>query len=320
MDVYNNNTLTIKIFDSDFDDVRNSLSILFNKVKGTLCINDNSEILEKIVKILSTNLKNVDSIDIDTTITFIRYNVGYLNNIKANEDSTSNCMRYFLIIYLEKPLNGGKIEIYQDLALINAGTNDLLISRTLDYKSRKVLQGRKVIALFNVTVKYKQLIHKILYNNIYIDIDYNRDGKDLCYCLITVDDTYTVENNIGIIVNRSGKCLLVNKGDNIVRHTYISNNFSELCMNTILNFPEAKNIISLTNEDNKNIAWDTDKLEHSVDIWTPKNEEDYKFLSNLMMYTKSHSTTFDYYFLNGDSDPPTLFTFKVIKYYFNIPI
>ncbi|AST09419.1 IL-1 receptor antagonist [NY_014 poxvirus] len=320
MDVYNNNTLTIKIFDNDFDDVRNILSILFNKVKGTLCINDNTEILEKIVKILSTNLKNVDSIDVDTTITFIRYNVGNLNNIKANEDSISNCIKYFLIIYLEKPLNGGNIEIYQDLALINAGTNDLLISKTLDCKFRKILQGRKVIALFNVTVKYKHLIHKILYNNIYIDIDTNKDGKDLCYCLMTVDDTYTVENNIGIIVNRSGKCLLVNKDNNIVRHKYISSNFSELCMNTILNFPEAKNLFSLTNEDNKNIAWDIDKLEHGIDMWTPKNEEDYTFLSNLMLYTKSNSNKFDYYILNGDSDPPILFTFKVTKYYFNMPI
>ncbi|ABD97578.1 unknown [Taterapox virus] len=56
-----------------------------------------------------------------------------------------------------------------------------------------------------------------------------------------------------------------------------------VCMDTIFDFSEARELFSLTNDDNRNIAWDTDKLDDDTDIWTPVTEDDYKFLSRLVL-------------------------------------
>ncbi|AEN03599.1 IL-1 receptor antagonist (N-term only) [Yokapox virus] len=158
MDVYNdNNLLTIKVFGNEFNNIIDKLNILFNNISGPLYINDNSEILESIKNILFLKLKNVEYITIDTTIKFIRCNVGYLNNIYSNNESNSySSMKYFLILYLKKPLNGGKVEIYNDIGFINVGTNNVLISKSLDHKSKKVLQGCKFIAIFDINIVYKK--------------------------------------------------------------------------------------------------------------------------------------------------------------------
>lgn len=89
-------------------------------------------------------------------------------------------------------------------------------------------------------------------------------------------------------------------------------------MDHIFELPNTKELFTLCNDDGRNIAWDNDKLESGNNTWIPKTDDEYMFLSKLMNIAKFNNTKFDYYVLVGDTDPCTVFTFKVTKYYINI--
>ncbi|AEY73762.1 hypothetical protein VAC_DPP15_227 [Vaccinia virus] len=330
MDIYDDKGLqTIKLFNNEFDCIRNDIRELFKHVTDSdsiqLSMEDNSDIIENIRKILYRRLKNVECVDIDSTITFMKYDPNDDNKRTCSNwvPLTNNYMEYCLVIYLETPICGGKIKLYHPTGNIKSD-KDIMFAKTLDFKSKKVLTGRKTIAVLDISVSYNRSMTTIHYNDdVDIDIHTDKNGKELCYCYITIDDHYLVDvETIGVIVNRSGKCLLVNNhlGIGIVKDKRISDSFGDVCMDTIFDFSEARELFSLTNDDNRNIAWDTDKLDDDTDIWTPVTENDYKFLSRLVLYAKSQSdTVFDYYVLTGDTEPPTVFIFKVTRFYFNMP-
>ncbi|AXN74803.1 IL-1 receptor antagonist [Akhmeta virus] len=330
MDIYDDSGIqTIKLFNNDFDCVRNEIRELFKYVTDSTSIiqhpiDDDSDIIENIRKILYRRLKNVECVDIDNTITFMKYNPDDNNNSKRTCSNwvplTSNYMEYCLVIYLENPIYGGKIKVYQPTGNIKSD-KDIMFAKTLDFKSKKVITGHKTIAILDISISYMRSMMTIQYNDeVGIDIHTDKNGKELCYCYVTIEDHYLVDvETIGVIVDRSGKCLLVNNHLGIVKDKLISNSFSDVCMDTIFGFSEARELFTLTNDDNRNIAWGTDKLDANIDIWTPTTEDDYKFLSKLVLYAKSQSdTVFDYYVLTGDTEPPTVFNFKVTRFYFNM--
>ncbi|AIE40988.1 C4L/C10L-like family protein [Monkeypox virus] len=311
---------TIKIFNhGEFDTIRNELVNLLKVVKWntinsnvTVSSTDTIDISDCIREILYKQFKNVRNIEVSSDISFIKYN--RFNDTTITDDN----MGYYLVIYLNRT-KSLKTLIYPTLETVISSSDDIMFSKSLNFRFENTKREYKLV-MCSISLIYKPSICRIQYdNNKYIDISDSQEGNNLCYCVITMDPHHLIDlETMCVLVDKSGKCLLVNEFYIRFRKNHIYNSFVDICMDHIFELPNTKELFTLCNDDGRNIAWDNDKLESGNNTWIPKTDDEYMFLSKLMNIAKFNNTKFDYYVLVGDTDPCTVFTFKVTKYYINI--
>ncbi|AKJ93654.1 il-1 receptor antagonist [Raccoonpox virus] len=311
---------TVKIFNrGEFDDIRNDLVDLSKFIKWST-INSNIsiystetiDISQSISEILYKKFKNVQNIEVSSGITFIKYNSLDTDNYELN--LSDNDMEYYLVICLDKSTIKTTICPTSDTTVTSS--DDIMFSKTLDFRFSNLKRGYKIVVC-SISITYKPSICKIQYNGNYIDISTDQEGNNLCYCNVSMYPHHLIDlETMGVLVDRSGRCLLVDEFYYRFRKNKIYDSFIDLCMDHIFEL-STDELFTMRNEDGKNIAWDTNKLDTNCKTWIPRSEDDYEFLYKLMNL-KSKDHKFEYYVLVGDTDPCTIFTFKVTKYYLNI--
>ncbi|AOP31502.1 il-1 receptor antagonist [Skunkpox virus] len=313
----------VKIFNrGEFDDIRSDLLDLlkfinWNTINSNISISSTEtiDVSRSISEILYKQLKNVHNVEVSSGITFIKYNRFDTNDYEVN--ISDNDMEYYLVICLDKS-STVKTIICPTSETTIISSEDIMFSKTLDFRFSNVKCGYKIVVC-SVSISYKPSMCRIKYNDSkYIDISADQEGNNLCYCSITMDSHHLIDlETIGVLVDRSGKCLVVDEFYYRFRKNKIYDSFIDLCMDHIFELPDMDELLTLRNEDGKNIAWDTNKLDNNCKTWIPSSDDDYNFLYKLMNL-KSKDNKFEYYVLVGDTEPCTVLTFKVRKYYLNI--
>ncbi|AOP31713.1 il-1 receptor antagonist [Volepox virus] len=314
---------TVKIFNrGEFDNIRNDLLdvlkfIKWNTINSNISISSTNTVDASISisEILYKQLKNVQRVEVSSGITFIKYNRFDSDDYELK--LSDNDMEYYLVICLDK-LTTVKTIICPTSDTTVISSDDIMFSKTLDFRFSNLKRGYKIVVC-SVSITYKPSICRIKYNDSkYIDIGTDQEGNNLCYCSITMDPHHLIDlETICVLVDRSGKCLVVDEFYYRFRKNKIYDSFTDLCMDHIFELSDTDELFTIHNADGKNIAWDTNKLDNNCKTWIPSSDDDYNFLYKLMNL-KSKDNKFEYYVLIGDTEPCTIFTFKVSKYYLNI--
>ncbi|QEQ49366.1 IL-1 receptor antagonist [Orthopoxvirus akhmetapox] len=309
---------TIKIFNhGEFDVVRNELANLLKSVKWntinsniTVSSTDTIDISGCISEILYTQFKDVENIEVRSDISFIKYN-------RYNCTLTRDDAEYYLVIRLYQS-KSVKTIIFPTPETVISSSDDIMFSKSLNFRFENVKRDYKLVVC-SVSLTYKPSICRIQYNDKCIDISTRQEGNNLCYCVITMDPHHLIDlETMGVLVDRSGKCSIVNEFYTRFRKNHIYDSFADLCMGYIFELPDVEELFTLRNDDGRDIAWDDDNKLESCKTWIPKTDDDYEFLSKLINIAKFRDTKFDYYVLVGDTDHCSVFTFKVTKYYLNL--
>ncbi|AFB76915.1 interleukin 1 receptor antagonist [Cotia virus SPAn232] len=319
---------SVKIFNrSKFDIIRNELRniskvIKWNPINSNVSISSTEtiDISRCISEVLYNQFKNVQNIEVSNSISFIKYSkYNNINEYIPDRRIINNDLEYCLVICLDNSTSV-KTKIYPSYETTITSSEDIMFSKNLNFKFENINHGYKVVVC-SVSITYKPSICRIQYGDRkYVDIGTDKKGNNLCFCVITMNPHHLIDlETVCVLVDRAGKCLIVNDFYIRFKKNSIYNTFTDLCMDYIFEIPESEELFTLHNEDGRNIAWDNDKLEKCYDTWVPKTDDDYDFLSKLMtVTTKYKNGKFDYYVLVGDTDPCTIFTFKVTKYYLNL--
>ncbi|AAQ93118.1 VACCL3_032 [Vaccinia virus] len=135
-----------------------------------------------------------------------------------------------------------------------------MFSKSLNFRFENVKRDYKLV-MCSISLTYKPSICRIQYdNNKYLDISDSQECNNICYCVITMDPHHLIDlETICVLVDKSGKCLLVNEFYIRFRKNHIYNSFTDLCMDYIFELPNTKELFTLRNDDGRNIAWDNGK-------------------------------------------------------------
>lgn len=289
-------------------------------------LNDIFKVIRKKLLLSFEFPQKISDIILDNTITLIKYEKGDFFNTHRDfiHFKSKNCYCYHLVLYLNNTSKGGNTNIHIKPNTIFSTKNDVLFDKTLNHSSDIITDGEKNIALINVVIKYNsnndETIFKLPYlsENNHINFYEDEGNRKFCYCLVTVNNYSTEVDTFGLILNRSGKCVLVNKYDDIITEKLIFENFDDMCMEISFSYND---IIFdyLKNEDGKNIAWKA--LNSSCDeIWYPKSKNDFDFLKDLVKYVNNNlKDKINYYVLTGNCNSEIHYiNFNVVRCYFSI--
>ncbi|AEN03590.1 IL-1 receptor antagonist [Yokapox virus] len=226
-----------KVYDGEKEvnksDVRQSQQCIVRKGE------DHDDIFSTIKSLLEKELvDNVLKIFVEDNFTFVKYEEGGF--FKKHTDfvklRAEDCLEYHLILYLEKPTSGGETAIYVDDTKIIT-TNDVLFDKTLTHESLELKNGCKTVALFNVVIQYQQtdkILFSVPYNGTPVNF-YNTEGdRELCYCVIEPKHSIVAVCSLGVLLDRSGKCCILNTWAGVVDNHEIYDKFETLCMDEIL--------------------------------------------------------------------------------------
>ncbi|AUI80569.1 hypothetical protein [White-tailed deer poxvirus] len=299
------------------------------KRKSKQFIIENNDIIEYIRHTLLNEFSNnkiIEKIIVDKHITFVKYDCGdyFDNHTDFVQLRSQDCAEYHLILYVQKPKNGGKTKIFLNDDTSISTKENVLFDKTLVHKSTPVKEGIKIVALINVIIKYKiadDILFTIPYLDRLITFHKSESNKDLCYCYIIINNHLAEVDNFGIILDRSGRCLLVNLYSKVIKKRIVDESFDDMCMEVAFNYQDIKEYFYyLRNEDNKNIAWNT-LSKVNKDMWCPMNNNDYTFLEEIVKHVtdKIINENINYYVLSGDCNSEIHYiNFKIVKCYFSI--
>ncbi|AAF44599.1 C4L/C10L-like family protein [Fowlpox virus] len=295
------------------------LSIKDRKSKQIVFENSlNDDLLKKLHALIYDELSTVvDSVTVENTVTLIMYEKGdyFARHRDFSTVFSKNIICVHLLLYLEQPETGGETVIYIDNNTSVKLKTDHLFDKTIEHESITVESGRKCVALFDVLLEKKlsastNVIGSIEYLGKKINLYDRENDLQLCYCDMVIERmTEDKEYSLGMISDRSGRCIKSHHNGSIVRYRKEEyGSFDALC---IYNMNEVDEIWT---GDKKHIIWSTidKKTGTSFIPIDPVLYEKLKAISS-----KEHK---EYKDLRGFCNSRTEYICcSVSKYYFDLP-
>ncbi|AUD40362.1 C4L/C10L family protein [Flamingopox virus FGPVKD09] len=325
--------LLVRLGISNLDDIKNISedSKIFFPEKGMelLSIKDrkskqivfekslDDDLLKKLHTLIYNELSTlVDSVTIDNTVTLIMYEEGdyFAKHRDFSTIFSKNIICVHLLLYLEQPEIGGETVIYIDNNTSMKLKTDHLFDKTIEHESLIVESGRKCVALFDVFLEKKlststNVIGSIEYLGKKINLYDRENDLQLCYCDMVIERmTEDEEYSLGMISDRSGRCIKSHHDGSIVRYCKEYGSFDDLC---IFNMDELDEVWM---SDKKHIMWSTIDEETGTSF-IPIDPILYEKLKAIS--SKEHREHKD---LRGFCNSRTEYICcSVSKYYFNLP-
>ncbi|QRM15314.1 vaccinia C4L/C10L-like protein [Mudlarkpox virus] len=276
-----------------------------------------AEITSKLEILIYSTLKTkVKTVHVENEVTITTYEEGdYLTKYKNpiyNSCRDTLCM--YMLLSLQEAEEGGEFKLHTgDRNCFLTVSSDVLFDKSILHECSQVKAGKKRIAVFNVIVKLKSekgVLGTISYmdNDIYL-YDNNKDNA-FCYCEIEFIQSSSLHAEhffVGIITNRSGKCMLVHNNFEVNISEYrVFNSLQELTLYIIGN-----EYITINLKYPGNIFWSNS----NNDLFLPKDKELFKILVEV---PKKENSKF--YKVELVKEECIFHAYCVIgKYYFNLP-
>ncbi|AYP74274.1 C4L/C10L-like protein [Fowlpox virus] len=275
-----------------------------------------TEITSKLEILIYSTLKTkVKTVHVENEVTITTYEEGdYLTKYKNPiYDSCRDTLCMYMLLSLQEADDGGEFKLYTRDCNSLTVYSDVLFDKSITHECSQVKSGKKRIAVFNVIVKLKSekgVLGTINYmdNDIYL-YDNNKDKKFCYYEIEFMKSLHSEHFFVGIITNKSGKCMLVHNNFEVnTSEDRVFNSLQELTLYLIGNDEYKK--VSLKHADNDDIDWNDNN-----ESFLPNDKD---LFNNLTESIKKENVKCYELELEGHDDALSIFC-MVEKYYFNLP-
>ncbi|ABQ43472.1 hypothetical protein [Tanapox virus] len=333
MEVITDGVLRLKSFRDDFKGIKEELKFMLNSWEDSdilrhrqfipceILVLEKSErtkqVFGAIKRVLASSLTDY-TVYVCEHLTIVKCfkGVGFDNRFSILTEDRHRGREYTLVLHLSSQKNGGKTDVCVGDKTVISTADDFLLEKRSEQLSNVVQEGEKIAVAVNVFLLRKEADVMFTLARFSKDVKfYEKEGdRNLCYALVEVNSPFAEVESFGVITDRSGRCLLVNRYQKLVKKVMVEKTFVDMC--TEISFDGFYN---LSNVEGKDMAWKELKAVKE-DLWVPSSEEDYKFLRELVDYVSSNlKTKVEYYVLSTCDDDETQYvSLNVIRCYFSI--
>ncbi|AAR07503.1 151R [Yaba monkey tumor virus] len=333
MEVVTDGVLRLKIFADEFKNIKEEIKFMLNSWDDSdvlrrrnsipcevVAVGKNKRtipVFDAVKRVLSFSLGDYD-VCVGDHLTVVKCfkGAGFDNrfNILTGDDGRRG-VEYSLVVHLSIPEDGGETDICVSGNTVISTTEDFLLEDGCSQLSNVVSEGEKIVAAIKVFLKRKDKDVIFTLARSLRDVKfYDKEGdRNLCYSLVDVNSPFAEVERFGVISDRSGKCLLVNRHQKLVKKAIVEKTFADMCAEIAF-----EGFYDLVNVDGKDVAWkELGAVEE--DIWVPSSEDDYSFLKELVDHVSCNlKTKVGYYVLSTCDDETLYVSFNVIRCYFSM--